>query len=194
MSSPMRRWSILRRLPISSFRSRTFGSMTCRLEKARSWRVSVAALSAARAISASCWASGSSGERSARASSTLPAMTVSRLLKSCATPPARRPTVSIFMACCNCSWSLTRSSSAFLRSVISRMLSTKPAMPGSCSQLVPTASIQTQCPSRLWGNRYSARCVEPGSAAAAANACRVCGTSSGWMSAKPFCPIRSDGS
>ena len=35
--------------------------------------------------------------------SAMPLITVSRLLKSCATPPARRPTISIFCACCSCS-------------------------------------------------------------------------------------------
>ena len=35
-------------------------------------------------------------------SSALPRITVSRLLKSCATPPASRPTVSIFCDCCSC--------------------------------------------------------------------------------------------
>src|SRR5450759_1249102 len=40
----------------------------------------------------------------AAAKSAVLLMTVSRLLKSCAMPPANRPTLSIFCACRNCAW------------------------------------------------------------------------------------------
>ena len=62
-------------------------------------------------------------------------MTVSRLLKSCATPPARRPTDSIFWAC------ISRAS-AFSRSVISRVTpSTSRLRPCSSGKRVVTTSV-----------------------------------------------------
>jgi hypothetical protein len=47
-------------------------------------------------------------------------MTVSMLLKSCATPPASRPTASIFCACINCSSSRFR----WLMSLMNAMANT----------------------------------------------------------------------
>ena len=47
-------------------------------------------------------------------------MTESRLLKSCAMPPARLPMASIFWACRSCSSVMRRSASACRRSAISR--------------------------------------------------------------------------
>ena len=67
----------------------------CLRLKARSWRVSAAARSPAVRIarSGSCRVGG--GQLVAGAAR-VAAMTVSRLLKSWATPPASRPTASIF--------------------------------------------------------------------------------------------------
>ena len=94
--------------------------MICFRENANSCWVSEAALSAALFASASRPPAGSDGESFMRARDTFPMMAVNRLLKSCATPPARRPTASIFIACCSCARSFSLSSSDCLRPVMSR--------------------------------------------------------------------------
>ena len=104
----------------SAFRSSTCGSRTCLRLNASSWRTRRAARSEAPMM---CWTfrrRGSSGGRPRRSSSPWPMMTISRLLKSCAMPPARRPTASIFCDWRSCSSSPCRSSSARRRSLMSR--------------------------------------------------------------------------
>ncbi len=111
-SSPTRRPSIFS-IPVnSSLRSRTLGVIICLRLKARSCLVRDAALSPAFLVSSIPLRKDSSLMTSINASWALPMMTVSRLLKSCATPPARVPIASIFWACRNCS-------SSFVCSVIS---------------------------------------------------------------------------
>ena len=75
------------------------GCMTCFRLYARSWRTSPAARCAARPISWISSRRGSAMPVSDSSSSVLPRIAVSRLLKSCAIPPASCPTASIFCAC-----------------------------------------------------------------------------------------------
>ena len=107
------------------FRSSTFGWRTCRRLKARSCRVSdrgpVARLP--DLLHAPCAAPDFSPSWLCR-SSLYPLITVSRLLKSWATPPASRPTASIF-----CDW--RSCSSSFLRSVTLSNTATKNPFPGA---------------------------------------------------------------
>ena len=58
--------------------------------------------------------------------SRLPMMTVSRLLKSCATPPVSWPMPSIFCACASCSCARCSAICASRRSVMSRVILAKP--------------------------------------------------------------------
>ena len=60
---------------------------------------------------------GSSGRR-LRSRSRLPITAISRLLKSCATPPVSWPMVSIFWAWRNCSCAFSRAATAFIRSAV----------------------------------------------------------------------------
>ncbi len=115
-SSPRTRRSI-RSMPAAISPTSTRRGARCwRREKARSWRVSTAARSLAsmisRASSCPAWSAGSRS-RSALAAERI---TVRRLLKSWATPPASCPTASIFWTCRSCSsrkrFSRSRSSSA----------------------------------------------------------------------------------
>ena len=113
MCSPIRRCSILFVSTTIVFRSTMRGCSTCLRPKARSCCVSDAARCAA------CSIASTSARRPTSRASRLPSrkplctvMTVSRLLKSCATPPARRPTASSF-----CAW--YRRSSSCLRSLTS---------------------------------------------------------------------------
>ena len=71
---------------------------TWRLLNARSCRVSEAARSVALRISAMSLRRASLGSRLRASRSVKPRIAVSRLLKSCATPPASWPTASIFCA------------------------------------------------------------------------------------------------
>ena len=91
-----------------------------RAAAASGWRRESAALSTLIRYSYS----GSIGCMSIKASDMLPLMAVSRLLKSCATPPASRPIDSIFCDWMNCA-------SIRFRSVTSRQLTTTAAMAGS---------------------------------------------------------------
>ena len=95
----------------TSFRSSTSARAGWQRPNRRSCRTRAVARSAARARSSNSAAvpASSAGDRS---SSAFPRMTVSRLLKSCAIPPASRPTASIF-------WPWRRCSSSRLRSVMS---------------------------------------------------------------------------
>ena len=102
-----------------AFRSTTCGSSTCLRLKARSWRTRRAARSAAPMTCCTFRRRGSSASRPRRSSSPCPMMTMSRLLKSWAMPPASRPTASIFWDWRSCSSSRRRSSSASRRSVTS---------------------------------------------------------------------------
>jgi hypothetical protein len=79
-------------------RSSTVACKACLRLKAKSWWVSIAARPAVSAMSSASRRSGPSGRALLRCSSrwTRPVMTVSRLLKSWATPPASCPTASIF--------------------------------------------------------------------------------------------------
>ena len=88
------------------------------------------------------WPSG----REVSANSALPRMALRRLLKSWATPPARRPTASIFWA--SRSWSSRR-----CRSEMSRALSTMPCTVGSSSRLEPEISSRRQL-SSAWRRRH----------------------------------------
>ena len=108
MSSPMRRRSILESSSMRPPSGTTSGTRTCLRLNARSWRVRAEARSAALRISCilprrvGSWSLGIMR-------SPYPRMAVSRLLKSCAMPPASRPTASIFWAWTSCSSRLRRS-------------------------------------------------------------------------------------
>ncbi len=71
--------------------------------------VRAAARSVARCTESMRVRADSSTSRSSWSSSTCPRMTESTLLKSCAMPPANRPTDSIFCACSSCCWRALRS-------------------------------------------------------------------------------------
>ena len=115
MCSPIRRGSIFPMSEMTTFRSSKRGCKTCMRLNASNWRVMDAArLDAFCICSALRRCIGSPGSYSSK-SSAFPRITVNRLLKSCATPPARRPTASILCACrsrCSSSW---RSSSVFFK-------------------------------------------------------------------------------
>ena len=102
----MRRWSILCMFTTTELRSSTWVASTCLWLKARSWRVKAAARWAVLRMSSSSWLSLWLRPSRWTMSSQRPVMTVRRLLKSWATPPASRPTASIF-----CDWR----SSSFIR-------------------------------------------------------------------------------
>ena len=109
MSSPIRRRSIGSMAEITTFRSRTSCRMICLRLKANNCLVSEAARSPAERICCRSSRSGSSGASPAMAMSAVPPMTVRRLLKSWAMPPASRPTLSIFCACLSWDSNSTRS-------------------------------------------------------------------------------------
>ena len=112
MSSPIMRASIEPEPATTERRSSTRGAMSCCRLKASSWCVRAAARQAALSVSISQRCARASGETSRNASARLPVIAVSRLLKSCATPPASRPTASIFCDCRSRASSATRSVSA----------------------------------------------------------------------------------
>ena len=109
MSSPISRVSIFRFSVTTAFRSRTFGASICFRLKASSWRVSEVARSAAVAISFAGPRSVGSGPSRSSRNSEYPEITIRRLLKSCAMPPASRPIASIFCDCRSCCSSARRS-------------------------------------------------------------------------------------
>ena len=116
-------------LPINFIRSATrmlkfklTGSMTWRRAKVSSCRVNVAARSAQRRISSRSCNACSSPAILMRRSSPNPTIPVRALLKSCAMPPARVPTASIFWAVLSClsnsafsvtSWAIDRTPLTF---------------------------------------------------------------------------------
>ncbi len=102
-----------------------------RREKARSWRVRLRPRSAACRTAFSCRCCRGSFSSLRASMSMLPRITVSRLLKSCATPPVSWPTASIFWA-----WASWRS--AFIFSVLTRAFSSM-----SCWRCAACRSIST---------------------------------------------------
>ena len=115
--SPSSRWSMACIPSTMPLRSSTLGASTCLRLKARSWRVSAAACWEASRIPSTFRRSGWSSGIFRRMRSLSPWITMRRLLKSWAMPPASWPTASIFWAWR--SWSsLSRSAtSARFRSV-----------------------------------------------------------------------------
>src|SRR5262249_14323621 len=83
---PIRRWSILSMSATTVFRSTTLALRTCLRLKASSWLVSVAARLPACLISVSSSRAGAVCGKSSSRISLQPVTTVSRLLKSWATP------------------------------------------------------------------------------------------------------------
>ena len=78
------------------------------------------------------------------------------LLKSWATPPARRPTDSIFWACRSWTSSLARSASALLRSVMSWVVPIiERILPSLSKETVPNPLTHRTSPSFLRTIRYS---------------------------------------
>src|SRR5690554_4042460 len=96
MSSPIRRPSMLCVSATTFVRSSTRGWSTCLRLNARSWRVSDAARSTPRTISSTPGRSGLAGGISSSSRAACPPTAVRMLLKSCAIPPASRPTASSF--------------------------------------------------------------------------------------------------
>ncbi len=91
-SSRRRISPILSTAPVRSIALRVSGDLRLRVSR---FRISRAPRSAAPCTSAiSSWSGSSPGGRAAAISSTLPRITVSRLLKSCATPPLNWPMAS----------------------------------------------------------------------------------------------------
>ncbi len=95
-SSRITRRSIGASPSMTRVRSSTRGCRICLRLNARSWRVSAAARSPASSTRVRSRRAGSLGAARSRSSDVRPVMTVRRLLKSWATPPARRPIASIF--------------------------------------------------------------------------------------------------
>jgi hypothetical protein len=89
--------------PTTSARSSTSVRTGCWRLNIRSWRVRAAARIAAAWISLMSWNAGCSPPTASSASSASVTMTARMLLKSCATPPAKRPMASIFCDCRSCS-------------------------------------------------------------------------------------------
>ena len=85
-----------------------------------------------------------------------------------------------------------RMSSRFLRSWMSRIVTTSPSIVGSARRFVPMTSAKNICPSRRF-RRHSAGAEEPGRAAVSAASARARGTSSGCTSATSFVPASSSG-
>ena len=103
---------------ISARRSTDTARRSCWRAKASSRWVSEAPRSApCSAPSTSRCRRGSSGRR-LRSRSRLPITAISRLLKSCATPPVSWPIVSIFCAWRNCSCAFSRAATSFIRSAV----------------------------------------------------------------------------
>ena len=187
MSSPINRFSIGSSSASTRSSSSTRGSSTWRRLKARSCRVSPAARRAALWISVAARWSGSPAGSSSVCCWLYARITVSRLLKSWATPPARRPTDSRRWAWRSRVSLWISASSARRRSVTSRACVTMPWMSGSWSRLVPDHSITRQSPSRC-RMRTSIGGLSP-KARIWSNAARAAARSSGWTSASGSPPI-----
>ena len=129
----------------STWRTMSFGLMSagrdsCRRLKASSCFVSAAARFVVSLISSAASRRAPMSPSSLRTNSAFAPMTISRLLKSCAIPPASRPTTSSFCVCCSCS-------SSAARCVMSRELSTMPRTAGSSSRLLASVSMIRAVPS-----------------------------------------------
>ena len=129
MSSPMSRRSILSMLSTVSLRSSTLGAMVCLRAKASSCRVRSAERWAAFWISLQSRMDGWLSSACSRISSEYPRITPSILLKSWATPPASRPTDSIFCAWTSCCCILSFSASYCLYSVMSLNSTVRTVLP-----------------------------------------------------------------
>ncbi len=109
MSSRTSRFRMLNISETSEFRFSTLGCNICIRLNANNWRVRDAARSLAFSICRAFPYSGLAGSSRSSIKSPWPLITVSRLLKSCATPPASRPIASILCALrswsCSCSCS-----------------------------------------------------------------------------------------
>ena len=155
MSSPMSRESI----PYTDVRA-VFGfsptaAAVSFLAKASSCRTICAPRRPASQIDCSNSYAPWSVRVTSRASSADPMITQSALLKSCATPPASRPTASIFCACVSWAWRCSRSASACFLAVMST------CEPSILSGLPPSSMSSDACerihryePS-LWRKRNS---------------------------------------
>ena len=118
----------------------TTGRESCRLLNARSCLVSAAARFVVSLISSAASRLADGSLSSLSTNSAFAPMTINRLLKSCAMPPASRPTTSSFCVCCSCS-------SSAVRCVMSRELRTIPSTAGSSSRLLASVSIVRSVPS-----------------------------------------------
>ncbi len=127
ISSPNSRRSIPSIFITTAFKSTTFSATNWRRLKASSCLVRPAARSAAFFTSSISRRMGSPATRRLRISSLYPRMTVRRLLKSWATPPASRPTASIFCDCRSCASAWCSASLAFARSPNCSILSSTSA-------------------------------------------------------------------
>ena len=129
-------------------RSSTFGSTICFRLKARSWRVRPEARCVAFRICSSLPRCASPAWRIR--SSVYPRMTPSELLKSWATPPARRPTASIFWDCRSCSSRRRRSLASRMRASIRPSAITVAST--SASNFEP--SLRRNCHSWRWSTPW----------------------------------------
>src|SRR6266478_5569697 len=137
ISSPINRWSMVVMPDTTVLRSRTLGASICFRLKASSCFVSAAARSAVFFMSSMSrrrgWSAGSRLKRMAPR----PKMTVSRLLKSWATPPAKRPTASSRWSCrtcvsaaCSASWARCCSMNCPRRLLTSSMTASRSSSDG----------------------------------------------------------------
>ncbi len=196
MSSPISRASAWRISSARAFRSTARGAATCLREKARSCRVTSRDRCAAREISSALSRHALPSGIASRMSSASPRITVSMLLKSWATPPARRPTDSIFWAWRSCAWSRSFSSAAVLRPLTSRTTArTHPAPPmrvgwtvASAQKALPSFRVDTHsndCSPSLTRHVRAMR-----SAAGAQSSSTVSASSSARVQRKTACAAR----
>ena len=125
----------------TSPRSRIFRSSICRRLNASSWRLSEAPCCAAFWMASRSSRVSLPGAASSSRISEKPRMAVRMLLKSCATPPASWPMLSIRCTCCS-ACSMRR------RSVTSRPVSRTPPMSVRPARLVTPISSSRQSPLR----------------------------------------------
>ncbi len=166
-SSPTSRFSSRYAWSMTAFGSITFGSTMALRLNASNWLVTAAARSPASRMAATASRFGSPGASAPSTRSPYPLMTVSRLLKSCATPPASRPTASSF-------WAWRNWSSSLRRSVRSRATTTNPCGPAPARSAVVATSAQNRVPSlrtrhasTKWLPVSAARCSRSAGAPAA---------------------------
>ena len=178
MSSPIRRSRISRVSMTTAFRSTTCARSTWRREKARSWRVRSAARRAAVRICSSRGRFSSPAWSFRRRSSAWPSTTPRMLLKSWATPPARRPTASSFCDWRSCSRVSRRVCSAATRPVTSREIpSTATTRPSESRTATLWISVQTIDPSSRTQRMREGCIAESSPRNVASITCR----SPGWM-------------